>query len=165
MNGRNWDDVFGDLGQQQAARLTRLPLAALDPWTDEAGKPQPFKPYTQAQMEELTENIRVNGVIEPIRARPMPSGRFQIIAGHNRVEAARRAGLTTVPAIVEEADDARAAIMLVDSNLQHREKLLPSELAFAYKLKLDNLPKRKAGRPSKNEGQLVPHLPSEKRLL
>ena len=119
-------------------QLCSVPLEVLDPWTDANGKAQPFRDYTPSQLTELAENIRQNGVITAIRVRPR-NGRYQIIAGHNRVTAAKMAGLTNIPAIVEDLDDEQAAIVLVDSNLQQREKILPSERAFAYKVKMDAL--------------------------
>lgn len=138
MTGRNWDENFGDMGTQQGAQFTRLPLAILDPWVDEDGKPQPFKPYSPEKLQELADNIKANGVIEPIRVRPR-NGRFQILAGHNRVIAAGMAGLTTIPAIVEDVDDAQAAILLVDSNLQHRDRLNLVEKGKALRMRQEAL--------------------------
>ena len=92
----------------------------------------------------------------PILVRPHKSGEgYEIISGHNRVEACRRAGIEKIPATVRELDDDTAIILMVDSNLRQRDKLLPSEKAKAYKMKLDAL-SRKLGRPSKNVGQVVP---------
>lgn len=156
-----WADTYGSLGMATPMQLTQLPLHILDPWVNEGGERQPFKPYSSDKLEELAENIRKNGVIEAICVRPMPDGRFQIIAGHNRVAAAKLAGLTTIPAIVQQLDDDQAAILMVDSNLQHREKLLPSEKAFAYKLRLDAI-KRAAGRPANNCGPLGHNLDGTK---
>lgn len=132
-----WADTYGGLGLTTSMQLTQLPLDILDAWVDESGIAQPFKPYPPEKLNELAENIKVNGVIEPICARPKTDGRFQIVAGHNRVAAAKLAGLPTIPALVKQMDDAEAAIRMVDSNLQHREKLLYSEKAFAYKTRLD----------------------------
>lgn len=151
-----WADTYGQLGMASQAQLTRLPMHILDPWEGTDGTAQPFKPYAPDKLEELAENIRRNGVIEAICVRPKPDGRMEIIAGHNRVAAAKLAGLNTIPAIVQQLDDNQAAILLVDSNLQHREKLLPSEKAFAYKLRLDSM-KRKAGRPKNNSAQIEPN--------
>lgn len=151
-----WAETYGNLGLAPQARLMQLPLHLLDPWQGADGERQPFKPYAQDKLEELAQSIREHGVIEAICVRPKPDGRMEIIAGHNRVEAAKLAGLTTIPAIVQQLDDAQAAIMLVDSNLQHREKLLPSEKAFAYKLRLESM-KRKAGRPKNNSAQIEPN--------
>ena len=151
-----WAAAYGDLGREPQTRLMQLPLTILDPWQSADGERQPFKAYTDAKLQELADSIKQHGVIEAICVRPKADGRMEIIAGHNRVAAARLVGLATVPAIVQQLDDAQAAIMLVDSNLQHRETLLPSEKAFAYKLRLEAL-KRKAGRPAKNSAQIEPN--------
>lgn len=149
MSRSDWQDAFGDMGLRQEAQLTRLPLTILDPWVDEDGNPQGFRPYTKEELQDTAESIMENGIIEPIRARPR-NGRFQILAGHNRVIAAGMAGLTMVPAIVEDVDDYRAVKMLTDSNIKHRGELLPSELAWAYQEQMKEEKKlRKAGRPSK----------------
>ena len=133
-----WRDMFATSAPVAGAQLVNIPLDVLDPWTDENGNPQPFRAYTPAQMTDLAENIRQNGVITAIRVRPR-NGRYQIIAGHNRVEAAKMAGLSVIPAIVEDLDDNQAVIILVDSNLKQRERILPSEKAFAYKEKMKAL--------------------------
>lgn len=149
-----WAAAYGDLGREPQTRLMQLPLTILDPWQSADGERQPFKAYTDAKLQELTESIKQHGVIEAICVRPKADGRMEIIAGHNRVAAARLAGLATVPAIVQQLDDAQAAIMLVDSNLQHRETLLPSEKAFAYKLRLESM-KRQGQRTDLTSGQIV----------
>ena len=133
-----WRDMFATSAPVAGAQLVNIPLDVLDPWTDENGNPQPFRAYTPAQMADLAENIRQNGVITAIRVRPR-NGRYQIIAGHNRAEAAKMAGLSVIPAIVEDLDDNQAVIVLVDSNLKQRERILPSEKAFAYKEKMKAL--------------------------
>lgn len=149
-----WAAAYGDLGREPQTRLMQLPLTILDPWQGSDGERQPFKAYTDAKLQELAESIKQHGVIEAICVRPKADGRMEIIAGHNRVAAARLAGLATVPAIVQQLDDAQAAIMLVDSNLQHRETLLPSEKAFAYKLRLESM-KRQGQRTDLTSGQIV----------
>ena len=149
-----WAAAYGDLGREPQTRLMQLPLTILDPWQSADGERQPFKAYTDAKLQELTESIKKHGVIEAICVRPKADGRMEIIAGHNRVAAARLAGLAAVPAIVQQLDDAQAAIMLVDSNLQHRETLLPSEKAFAYKLRLESM-KRQGHRTDLTSGQIV----------
>lgn len=149
-----WAAAYGDLGREPQTRLMQLPLTILDPWQSADGERQPFKAYTDAKLQELTESIKQHGVIEAICVRPKADGRMEIIAGHNRVAAARLAGLAAVPAIVQQLDDAQAAIMLVDSNLQHRETLLPSEKAFAYKLRLESM-KRQGQRTDLTCGQIV----------
>lgn len=156
IRGENeWAELFTPAPSVQ---LVQVPLAQLVPWEQSDGSPQPFKPYTQEKLMELADSIRQHGVLEAIRVRPR-NGKFQILAGHNRSQAARMAGLTTIPAIVEDVDDDQAALILVDSNLQHREKLLPSEKAWAYRTRLEAL-KRKAGRPKNNSAQLEPNFRS-----
>ena len=149
-----WAAAYGDLGREPQTRLMQLPLTILDPWQSADGERQPFKAYTDVKLQELAESIKQHGVIEAICVRPKADGRMEIIAGHNRVAAARLAGLATVPAVVQQLDDAQAAIMLVDSNLQHRETLLPSEKAFAYKLRLESM-KRQGHRTDLTSGQIV----------
>ena len=134
-----WADTYGSMGMAAPARLMQLPLHILDPWTDTTGEAQPFQPYTPAMLEDLAENIRRNGIIQPINVRPRPGGRFQIIAGHNRVTAAKIVGLPTVPALVQELDDDQAAILMIDSNLKTRPHILPSERARAYKIRMEKL--------------------------
>ena len=134
-----WADTYGNMGTPAPARLIQIPLHLLDPWEDSNGEPQPFRPYTSTMLVDLAENIRRNGIIQPINARPRPNGRFQIIAGHNRVTGAKMVGLPTVPALVQDLDDNQAAILMVDSNLKTRQHILPSERARAYKLRMEKL--------------------------
>ena len=160
IRGENeWAEMFTPAPSVQ---LVQVPLAQLVPWEQADGSPQPFKPYTQEKLAELADSIRQHGVLEAIRVRPR-NGKFQILAGHNRSQAAKLAGLTTIPAIVEDVDDDQAALILVDSNLQHREKLLPSEKAWAYRTRLEAL-KRKAGRPKNNSGQVGPNFRSDEEV-
>ena len=98
----------------------------------------PFKVIDDERMEELTESIRTNGVITPVLVRPDDEGTYEMISGHRRLRAAKRAGLRKIPAIIKEMTDDEATILMVDSNIQ-RENLLPSEKAFAYKMKMDAL--------------------------
>lgn len=154
---QEWQSVYGDMGTTPPVQFLQLPLDVLVPWKDPDGESQPFKPYTEEKLLELAENIKKRGVIEPICVRPMPDGKMQILSGHNRVSATRIAGLTTVPAQVRRIDDDNEArLLMLDANLQHREKLLPSEKAFAYKQLMKTL-KRKAGRPSEKNGVPVGH--------
>lgn len=148
-----WAAAYGDFGQQPQLQLTQLPLDILDAWQGISGEQQPFKLYSEEKLNELAESIRQHGIIEPICVRLKPDSRFEIIAGHNRVAAAKIAGLRTVPANVQTLDDTQAALMLVDSNLQHRDILLPSEKAFAYKLRLDCL-KRQGQRTDLTSSQI-----------
>jgi ParB family transcriptional regulator, chromosome partitioning protein len=105
----------------------------------------PFRIYNEEKMQEMVESVKQNGVLMPILVRPLEDGGFEIVSGHNRVEAAKRAELVDIPANIREMDDETAIIVMVDSNLHQREKLLPSEKAFAYKMKLDAI-KRQGSR-------------------
>ena len=152
-----WESAYGNLGSTPQKQQIELPLHILDPWQSKDGEPQPFKPYTPEKLEELADSIRKYGVIESICVRPKSDGRMEILAGHNRVAAAKLAGLQTVPAIVQQLDDAAAEIVLVDSNLKQREKKLPSEKARAYKLLL-NAMKRQGQRTDLTSRQIVEKL-------
>ena len=110
-------------------------------------KDHPFKVLDNEDMTNLVESIKQYGVLVPVIVRIDPAGGYELIAGHRRHHASKLAGLETIPALVRSLDDDAATIIMVDSNLQ-RESLLPSERAFAYKMKLDAM-KRRAGRPSK----------------
>ena len=118
--------------------ITELPLELLVAFAE-----HPFKPYSGEQLWNLVKSIEEHGVLTPILVRPAPDGqRYEIISGHNRVNAARRAGLKTIPATVREMDDDEATLAMVESNLRQREQLLPSEKAFAYKMQLEALKHR-----------------------
>lgn len=132
MRENEWNDAYGDLGFSPQSQMTQLPLTILVPWQDSDGKQQPFKPYNEEKLLELAESIEQRGVIEPICVRPLPDGQMQILAGHNRVAAAKLAGLTTIPAQIRMLDDNEAKLQMLDSNLQHREKLSIKEKALAY---------------------------------
>lgn len=113
---------------------TQIPIAKLRPFEG-----HPYKVLDNEEMQNLTESIWEHGVLTPLIVRPMESGdEYEVISGHRRLHAAQKAGLETVPAFIHTIDRNTAAIFLVDSNL-HRERLLPSEKAFAYKLKLETL--------------------------
>lgn len=115
--------------------ITELPLELLVAFAE-----HPFKPYSGEQLWDLVKSIEEHGVLTPILVRPAKDGqRYEIISGHNRVNAARRAGLKTIPATVRELDDDAATLAMVESNLRQREQLLPSEKAFAYKMQMDAL--------------------------
>ena len=101
----------------------------------------PFKVQDDEDMEQLTQSIQVQGVLTPLVIRPLENGEYEVISGHRRLHACRKAGIQTVPALVYAINRDAAAIALVDSNL-HRERILPSEKAFAYKLKMDALSKQ-----------------------
>ena len=112
----------------------------------------PFQVREDESLEELMESIRCYGVLSPLLARPKGVG-YELVSGHRRRLAAQKLGLESVPVLVREMSDDEAVILMVDSNLQ-REHLLPSEKAFAYKMKLEAL-KRKAGRPKRNQLQVA----------
>ena len=101
----------------------------------------PFKVQDDEDMEQLTQSIQSQGVLTPLVIRPLENGEYEVISGHRRLYACRKAGIKTVPALIYAIDRDAAAIALVDSNL-HRERILPSEKAFAYKLKMDALSKQ-----------------------
>ena len=109
-----------------------LPVEALRPFSG-----HPFHLYTDEKLRELTDSIREHGVLMPVLVRPLDAGGYEIVSGHNRVEAAKRAGLDKVPVTMRELDDDTATILMVDSNLRQRETLLPSEKAWAYRMKLE----------------------------
>ena len=115
----------------QRSYLTDLPTAEISDFPD-----HPFKVRMDESMTELADSVKERGVLHPVLVRPIPDGGYQMVAGHRRKMAAELAGLPTVPCIVRELTDDEATIIMVDSNLQ-RDQVLPSEKAFAYKMKLD----------------------------
>ena len=121
------DDLPEDISEQ----VRKIPIRMLVPFKD-----HPFKVIEDESMLRTTESIVMFGVLTPLIARPLEDGTFEIISGHRRVHAAELAGLTEVPVIVRQMDDDAATVLMVDSNLQ-RESILPSERAFAYKMKLE----------------------------
>lgn len=130
----SYDDLFKTDEERQAdaqERVQNLPLDKLEPFPN-----HPFKVIDDDKMRETVESIKERGVLIPILVRPKNDGNFEIVSGHRRHHASQLAGLTEIPAIVREMDDDTAILLMVDSNLQ-REELLPSEKAFAYKMKLD----------------------------
>ena len=143
--------LFSGLGNTAAPNaIVQLPIGSLVPWTN-----QPFRPYSDAKMQQLVEDIKANGVLNPIIVRPMGQ-EYQILAGHSRTNASREAGLMTVPAIIRDVDDDTATLIMVNTNLNQRDELLPSEKAWAYRLQLDAI-KRSAGRPKENSAQNEPN--------
>jgi ParB family chromosome partitioning protein len=127
-----YDAMFGIAGKRAGKAVSMLRLSELVPYSK-----HPFKPYTKGQMRSLCASIGQNGLQQPIIARPMANGKYEILAGHNRAEAFRIENRETIPAIVAEADDDQAALIVTETNLRQREKLLPSEKAFACKLQLE----------------------------
>lgn len=140
----SYDDIFKDEETRQSEKLERVQLIPTDQM--DAFPNHPFKVSSDEKMLDTIQSIKENGVLVPMIVRPKQNGRYEIVAGHRRHYACEAAGIKEIPAIVREMTDDEAVIIMVDSNLQ-RENLLPSEKAFAYKMKLDAM-KRKAGRPS-----------------
>ena len=128
--------------EQKREQVQQIPIEELFPF-----KEHPFKVLDDEAMQRTVESVAQYGVLAPLIARPRPEGGYEIISGHRRQHAAELAGLDTLPVIVRQMSDDAAVILMVDSNLQ-REHILPSERAFAYKMKLDAM-KRTSGRPSK----------------
>ena len=114
-------------------RAEYLPISKLHPFDG-----HPFKVVDNEEMDQLVWSILTQGLLTPLVVRPLPNGEYEVISGHRRLHACKEAGIETVPALITDMDRDAAAIALVDSNL-HREKILPSEKAFAYKLKLEAL--------------------------
>ena len=146
----SYDDLFKTDEERQAdaqERVQSLPLDKLEPFPH-----HPFKVIDDDKMLETVESIKERGVLVPILVRPKNDGNFEIVSGHRRHHASQLAGLTEIPAIVREMDDDTAILLMVDSNLQ-REELLPSEKAFAYKMKLDAM-KRQGQRTDLTSAQI-----------
>ena len=132
-------DLFSTEASRQDAGLEKIreiPLDQLVPFKDHPFKDHPFKVIDDESMMDTVQSIREHGILLPLIARPMPDGEYEIVSGHRRSHAGKLAGLETVPVIVRELDDDAAVILMVDSNLQ-RENILPSERAFAFKMKLE----------------------------
>ena len=130
------DDLFSTQAERDDAKLERvrnIPLAELHPF-----KGHPFKVKEDEEMAQLMRSIADAGVLSPALARPLPDGGYELISGHRRLAACQVLGVETMPVIVRELSDDEAVIAMVDANLQ-RETILPSEKAFAYKMKRDAL--------------------------
>lgn len=141
----SYDDIFEtdeSRAESQLERVQNISISELVPFKD-----HPFKVVDDEAMLRTTESIAQYGVLTPLIARPLEDGGYEIISGHRRAHAAEMAGLMEVPVLVRQMDDDAATVLMVDSNLQ-RENILPSERAYAYKMKLEAM-KRTAGRPSK----------------
>ena len=155
------DDLFAteeSRADAQREKVQEIPLGELHPFRN-----HPFKVKDDAAMQDTVDSVREYGVLVPAIARPDPDGCYELIAGHRRHHASELAGKETMPVIIRDLDDDAATIIMVDSNLQ-REELLPSERAFAYKMKLDAM-KRQAGRPMKENRDQVGHNFSGKRTV
>lgn len=137
------DELLGVMNEESAMEIE---LKSITPF-----RSHPFKVLNDEKMEDLINSIKENGVITPVLIRPTEKNHYEMISGHRRLYAARKAGLGTIPAIVRELSDDEAVIAMVDANIQ-REELLPSEKAFAYKMKLEAM-KHQGGRTDITSGQ------------
>ena len=152
------DDIFSteeSRQEQQREQVQQIPIGELFPFKD-----HPFKVLDDESMQRTVESVEQYGVLSPLIARPRPEGGYEIISGHRRQHAAQLAGLDTLPVIVRNMDDDAAVLLMVDSNLQ-RENILPSERAFAYKMKLEAL-KNQGARSDLTSVQVAPKLSTEK---
>ena len=132
----NIDMLLDQLITKETPTIVQISTAKLHPFPA-----HPFKVQDDEDMEQLTQSIQSQGVLTPLVVRPLDNSEYEVISGHRRLHACKKAGIQTVPALVYAIDRDAAAIALVDSNL-HRERILPSEKAFAYKLKMDALSKQ-----------------------
>ena len=158
---KSFDDIFSteesrQTGQQE--HVQQIPLSELHEFEG-----HPFRVVDDEEMQKVVESVKKYGVLTPAIARPDPNGGYEIISGHRRLRASELAGLETLPVIVRSMDDDEAIIFMVDSNLQ-REKILPSERAWAYRMKLDavkhqgsrsDLTSGQVGQKSKTSAELV----------
>ena len=145
------DDIFSteeSRQEQQREQVQQIPIGELFPF-----KKHPFKVLDDESMQRTVESVEQYGVLSPLIARPRPEGGYEIISGHRRQHAAQLAGLDALPVIVRNMDDDAAVLLMVDSNLQ-RENILPSERAFAYKMKLEAI-KNQGARSDLTSGQIV----------
>ena len=152
------DDIFSteeSRQEQQREQVQQIPIGELFPF-----KNHPFKVLDDESMQRTVESVEQYGVLSPLIARPRSEGGYEIISGHRRQHAAQLAGLETLPVIVRNMDDDAAVLLMVDSNLQ-RENILPSERAFAYKMKLEAL-KNQGARSDLTSVQVAPKLSTEK---
>lgn len=156
----SYDDIFPteeSRQEEQREQVQQIPIGELFPF-----KNHPFKVLDDDSMSDTVESVKQYGVLSPLIARPRPKGGYEIISGHRRQHAAELAGLETLPVIVRQMDDDAAIILMVDSNLQ-REHILPSERAFAYKMKLDAM-KNQGTRSDLTSTQVVSKLRSNEKL-
>ena len=154
------DDIFSteeSRQEQQREQVQQIPIGELFPF-----KNHPFKVLDDESMQRTVESVEQYGVLSPLIARPRPEGGYEIISGHRRQHAAQLAGLDALPVIVRNMDDDAAVLLMVDSNLQ-RENILPSERAFAYKMKLEAL-KNQGARSDLTSTQVVSKLRSNEQL-
>ena len=153
LNLTSYDEIFQTEESRIEAsqeKVIDIPLTDLHPF-----KNHPFKVRDDESMLETAESITKHGVLVPVIARPREEGGYELISGHRRKRGSELAGKETLPCIVRNLDDDAATIIMVDSNIQ-RENILPSERAFAYKLKLEALDRQLGRPPKENVGQVVP---------
>ena len=156
----SYDEIFSTeetRSQDNLEKIQNLPLAELHPFQN-----HPFKVVDDEAMQRTVESVARYGVLAPAIARPRPEGGYEIISGHRRLHAAELSGLKTIPVIVRNMDDDAAVIAMVDANLQ-RETILPSERAFAYRMKLEAM-KHQGQRTDLTSGQVGPKLRSDEQL-
>ena len=154
------DDLFSteeNRQEEQREQVQQIPIDALHPFTN-----HPFKVLDDEAMTQTVESIKLLGVTNPLIVRPRPEGGYEIISGHRRQHAAQLAGLDTLPVIVRQMDDDAAVLLMVDSNLQ-RESILPSEKAFAYKMKLEAL-KNQGARSDLTSSQIGTKLRADEKV-
>ena len=154
------DDIFSTEESRQEQRweqVQQIPIAELHPFTN-----HPFKVLDDESMQRTVESVEQYGVLSPLIARPCPESGYEIISGHRRQRAAQLAGLETLPVIVRNMDDNAAVLLMVDSNLQ-RENILPSERAFAYKMKLEAL-KNQGARSDLTSSQIGTKLRADEKV-
>ena len=144
----SYDDIFSTEESRQSEQIQQISISDLHPF-----KNHPFKVLDDEAMQRTVESVAQFGVLAPLVVRPREEGGYEIISGHRRQHAAELAGLKTLPVIVRNMDDDQAVIQMVDSNLQ-RESILPSERAFAYKMKLEAI-KKQGARSDLTSGQIV----------
>ena len=156
----SYDDIFSteeSRQEEQREQVRQIPIGELFPF-----KNHPFKVLDDDSMSDTVESVKQYGVLSPLIARPRPKGGYEIISGHRRQHAAELAGLETLPVIVREMSDDAAVILMVDSNLQ-REHILPSERAFAYKMKLEAI-KKQGARSDLTSARIGPKLTAAEKV-
>ena len=142
---------------KEKTTVTELPITALRPFEE-----HPYKLVDNEEMASLVESIYTQGILTPITVRPLDNGEYEIISGHRRLFACQKLGITAIPAIVKELSREEAIVAMVDANL-HRDHILPSEKAFAYKMKLDAI-KRQGERTDLTSAQLGQRLTSVEKI-
>lgn len=151
LNFKSVEELLGVVNEEAAMDIEIYKISGF--------KGHPFKVVDDEKMQELVESIKINGVLSPVLIRPTGMDTYEMISGHRRLHAAQLAGLTAIPSIIREMTDDEAVIAMVDANIQ-REELLPSEKAFAYKMKMDAM-KRQGQRPDQTSGHNVPKLTTD----